>query len=169
MANTQGNKYLFGSPATLAMYDAGNAIIVTGYLSPDIENYDITHECDTEEVRNSIGEVVGHIAYNNRLTLTVNFIPVGTNATEVTALNQRLWGCSLPTGNGTVIISGAPIINVGGYADAINAPTGNRWIYGGGGSIKTTATGKATGTITLKRFTNLNAAGAATNLNAPPT
>lgn len=164
MANTQGNKYLFGSPATLTMYDAAGSLIVTGYISPDIENYDITHECDTEEVRNSNGEVVGHLAYNNRLTLTVNFIPVGTSPTEATALNQRLYGCSLPTGNGTVVISGAPEINVGGYTNAINAATGNRWIYAGGGSIKTTATGKATGTITLKRFTNLSASGAATNV-----
>jgi hypothetical protein len=163
MANTQGNKYLFGSPATIAVYDASGSVIVSGYVSPDIENYDITHECDTEEVRNSSGEVVGHIAYNNRLTLTVNFIPKGTNAVEATALLERLYGCSLPVGNGTVAITGAPAINFGGYADAINTGSGGRWIYAGGGSIKTTQTGKATGTMTLKRFINISA-GAATNL-----
>lgn len=163
MANTIGNKYFFGSPATLAMYDATGSLIVTGYISPDIENYDLTHECDSEEVRNANGEVVGHITYNNRLTLTVNFIPVGTSAVEATALAERLRGCSLPQGNGTVAISGAPAINVGGYADAINTASGGRWIYAGGGSIKTTATGKATGTITLKRFPAITG-GAATNL-----
>jgi hypothetical protein len=163
MANVHGNKYLFGSPATLAMYDATGALIVTGYISPEIESYDITGECDTEEVRNSNGEVVGHITYNNRLTLTVNFVPVGTNATAATALNERLFGCAIPQGNGTVAISGAPIINFGGYADAINTASGGRWIYAGGGSIKTTQTGKATGTITLKRFPAISAA-AATNL-----
>jgi hypothetical protein len=163
MANVHGNKYLFGSPATLAMYDAAGALIVTGYISPEIESYDITGECDTEEVRNSNGEVVGHITYNNRLTLTVNFVPVGTNATAATALNERLFGCAIPQGNGTVAISGAPIINFGGYADAINTASGGRWIYAGGGSIKTTQTGKATGTITLKRFPAISA-GAATNL-----
>jgi hypothetical protein len=62
-----------------------------------------------------------------------------------------------------VAISGAPIINFGGYADAINTASGGRWIYAGGGSIKTTQTGKATGTITLKRFPAISAA-AATNL-----
>lgn len=163
MANVHGNKYLFGSPATLAMYDAAGALIVTGYISPEIESYDITGECDTEEVRNNNGEVVGHITYNNRLTLTVNFVPVGTNATAATALNERLYGCSLPQGNGTVAISNAPVINVAGYADAINTGSGGRWIYAGGGSIKTTQTGKATGTITLKRFPAISA-GAATNL-----
>jgi len=158
MANTQGTKYVFGSPATLALYDAAGALVVTGYVSPDIESYDITHEADTEEVRNSAGEVVGHIGYNNRLTLTVNFIPSGTSTATA------LLSASLPDVNGTCIISGAPVIEIGGYADAINAATGNRWIYAGGGSIKTTQTGKATATITLKRYTNLTASGAATNL-----
>jgi hypothetical protein len=159
MANSQGSKYIFGSPATLALYDAAGALVVTGYVSPDIESYDITHDADTEEVRNSAGEVVGHIAYNNRLTLTVNFIPA--NASSVA---NALLAASLPNANGTCIISGAPVIYMGGYADAINAATGNRWIYGGGGSLKTTQTGKVTGTITLKRYTNLSASGAATNV-----
>lgn len=158
MANTQGSKYVFGSPATLALYDAAGALVVTGYVSPDIESYDITHEADTEEVRNSAGEVVGHIGYNNRLTLTVNFIPSGTSTANA------LLSASLPDVNGTCIISGAPVIEIGGYADAINALTGNRWIYAGGGSIKTTQTGKATATITLKRYTNITVTGAATNL-----
>jgi len=158
MANTQGTKYVFGSPASLALYDAAGALIVTGYVSPDIESYDITHEADTEEVRNSSGEVVGHIGYNNRLTLTVNFIPSGASTANA------LLAASLPDVNGTCVITGAPVIEIGGYADAINAATGNRWIYAGGGSIKTTQTGKATGTITLKRYTNLTASGAATNL-----
>jgi len=158
MANTQGSKYVFGSPASLALYDAAGALVVTGYVSPDIESYDITHEADTEEVRNSAGEVVGHIGYNNRLTLTVNFIPSGASTANA------LLAASLPDVNGTCVITGAPVIEIGGYADAINAATGNRWIYAGGGSIKTTQTGKATGTITLKRYTNLTASGAATNL-----
>ena len=110
-------------------------------------------------MRNSSGEVVGHIGYNNRLTLTVNFIPA--NATSVA---NALLSAALPDVNGTCVITGAPVIEVGGYVDAINAATGNRWIYAGGGSIKTTATGKATGTITLKRYTNITVTGAATAL-----
>jgi hypothetical protein len=142
----------------MALYDAAGALVVTGYVAPDVESYDITHEADTEEVRNSSGEVVGHIGYNNRLTLTLNFIPSGTSAANA------LLAASLPDVNGTCVITGAPVIEIGGYADAINAATGNRWIYAGGGSIKTTQTGKATGTITLKRYTNITASGAATSL-----
>lgn len=160
MAFTQGSKYIFGSPAVLELYDAAGGLVVTGYVSPDMESYDISHEADTDEVRNSKGEVVGHIGYNNRLTLTVNFIPANT-----TNKANALLSAALPDVNGTCIISGAPEIEVGGYADAINAVTGNRWIYAGGGSIKTTQTGKATGTITLKRYPGITVTGAATNLN----
>ncbi len=158
MANTQGTKYVFGSPATLNVFNSAGAEIITAVLSPDIESYDITHECDTEEVRNSAGEVVGHIGYNNRLTLTVNFIPSGTSVANAKT------AASLPDCNGTAIITGAPVITVGGFADALNSVTGNRWIYAGGASIKTTQTGKATGTITLKKYANISASGAATNL-----
>lgn len=167
MATSQGSKYIFGSPATLALYDAAGALVVTGYVSPDMESYDITHEADTEEVRNSNGEVVGHIGYNNRLTLTVNFIPANT-----TSVANALLSAALPDVNGTCVITGAPVIEVGGYVDALNAPgspgsgPGGRWIYAGGGSIKTTATGKATGTITLKRYSGMGVTitGAATSL-----
>jgi hypothetical protein len=142
----------------MALYDAAGNLVITGYVAPDVESYDITHEADTEEVRNSSGEVVGHIGYNNRLTLTLNFIPSGASTANA------ILASTLPDVNGTCVITGAPQIKIGGYNDAINAATGNRWIYAGGGSIKTTQTGKATGTITLKRYTNLTASGAATNL-----
>jgi hypothetical protein len=142
----------------MALYDAAGNLVITGYVAPDVESYDITHEADTEEVRNSSGEVVGHIGYNNRLTLTLNFIPSGASTANA------ILASTLPDVNGTCVITGAPQIKIGGYTDAINAATGNRWIYAGGGSIKTTQTGKATGTITLKRYTNLTASGAATNL-----
>lgn len=132
---------------------------MTGYVSPDMESYDLSHESDTEEVKNSAGEVVGHIAYNNRLTLTVNFVPASATSVDLAKLTAQL-----PDANGTCVISGAPIIVAGGYADAINADTNNRWIYSGGGSIKTTNTGKATGTITLKRYAGITATGSATTL-----
>ena len=159
MANTQGKKYIFGSPATLALYGKDGNLVVTSYTSPDMESYDITHDCDTEEVRNSNGEVVGHITYNNRLTLTVNFVPA-----DSTSVSNAKLTAALAEGNGTATITGAPVIKVGGYADAINADTSNRWIYAGGGSLKTTSTGKVTGTITLKRYAGITATGAATDL-----
>ena len=155
MANTLGRVYRFGSPATLALYNSVGSLVVTLYTSPDMEGYDLQHECDTDEVRNSAGEVVGHITYNNRITLTVNFIPAGANASDA------LKALAAPDANGTCIITGAPQVQFGGYEDAINAPgtpgtgPGGRWIYAGGASLKFTQSGKATGTITLKRYSGM--------------
>lgn len=155
MANSQGRVYRFGSPATLALYNSAGNLVVTLYTSPDMESYDLTHEADTEEVRNSSGEVVGHITYNNRLTLTVNFIPAGANAADA------LKAMASPDANGTCVITGAPAVQCGPYEDAINAPgtpgtgPGGRWIYAGGASLKFTQTGKVTGTITLKRYAGM--------------
>ena len=158
MANTLGRVYRFGSPATLELYNSAGTLVITAYTSPDMEGYDLQHEADTDEVRNSAGEVVGHITYNNRITLTVNFIPAGANASDA------LKALSAPDANGTCIITGAPAVQFGGYADAINAATGNRWIYAGGASVKFTQSGKATGTITLKRYSGLIVTGAAVSL-----
>ncbi len=154
MANSQGLAYQFGSPATVTMYGIDNTTAVfTGLAS--IENYDVTHEADTEEVRNSAGEVVGHIGYNERVTLNLNLIPSGANAAAALAF------CSLAPVNGTVEITGAPNITLMGSSNVLNT---GRFIYAGGGSVKMTQTGKAMVSITVKKYKNLTT-GAAIALN----
>ena len=157
MANSQGLAYQFGSPATVTMYGIDNTTAVFTSLA-SIESYDITHEADTEEVRNSAGEVVGHIGYNERVTLNLNLIPAGANAAAALAF------CSLAPVNGTVEISGAPIIAMMGTANVLNTTVSGRFIYAGGGSVKMTQSGKATVSITVKKYKNLTA-GAAVALN----
>ena len=154
MANSQGLAYQFGSPATVTMYRSDNSTAVFSSLA-SIESYDITHEADTEEVRNSAGEVVGHIGYNERITLNLNLIPSGANAAAALAF------CSLGPVNGTVEITGAPNISMMGTANVLNT---GRFIYAGGGSVKMTQTGKAMVSITVKKYKNLTT-GAAVSLN----
>ena len=104
MANTQGVAYVFGSPATIELYSSTNITtsIFTGSLTSTAnEGFDLSHECDTEEVKNTSGEVVGHIVSNNRLSLNVNCIPSG--ATAANALITAF----LADGNGTAVIAGA--------------------------------------------------------------
>jgi len=132
------------------MFDTDNATAVFTALA-SIESYDLTHESDTEEVRNSGGEVVGHIGYNERVTLNLNMIPSGANAAAALAF------CSLAPVNGTVSITGAPVIKMMGVADVLNS---GRFIYAGGGSVKMTQSGKAMVSITVKRFKNLTTAAA---------
>lgn len=154
MANSQGLAYQFGSPATVTMFDTDNTTAVFTALA-SIESYDLTHEADTEEVRNSAGETVGHIGYNERVTLNLNLIPSGANAAAALAF------CSLAPVNGTVGITGAPVIKMMGTSDILNT---GRFIYAGGGSVKMTQSGKATVSITVKKFKNLTT-GAAVALN----
>ena len=134
----------------MTMFDTDNATAVFTALA-SIESYDLTHESDTEEVRNSGGEVVGHIGYNERVTLNLNMIPSGANAAAALAF------CSLAPVNGTVSITGAPVIKMMGVADVLNS---GRFIYAGGGSVKMTQSGKAMVSITVKRFKNLTTAAA---------
>jgi hypothetical protein len=63
--------------------------------------------------------------------------------------------------NGTVSITGAPVIKMMGVADVLNT---GRFIYAGGGSVKMTQTGKAMVSITVKKYKNLTT-GAAIALN----
>ena len=132
------------------MYGINNVDAVFSALA-SIESYDITHEADTEEVRNSGGEVVGHIGYNERVTLNLNLIPSGADATAALAF------CSLAPVNGTVSISGAPNISMMGTANILNT---GRFIYAGGGSVKMTQSGKAMVSITVKKYKNLTTAAA---------
>jgi len=150
MANSQGLAYQFGSPASVTMFDTDNATAVFTALA-SIESYDLTHEADTEEIRNSAGETVGHIGYNERVTLNLNLIPSGANAAAALAF------CSLAPVNGTVSITGAPVIKMMGVADVLNS---GRFIYAGGGSVKMTQSGKAMVSITVKKFKNLTTAAA---------
>jgi hypothetical protein len=138
------------------MFDTDNSTAVFTALA-SIESYDLTHEADTEEVRNSGGEVVSHIGYNERVTLNLNLIPSGANAAAALAF------CSLAPVNVTVGITGAPVIKMMGTSDILNT---GRFIYAGGGSVKMTQSGKAMVSITVKKFKNLTTA-AAVALNVP--
>ena len=155
MANTQGTAYVFGSPATIELYsstDITTSIFTGSLTSTANEGLDLSHECDTEEVKNTSGEVVGHIVSNNRLSLNVNCIPSGSTAANA------LITAFLADGNGTAVIAGAKVVNCGGVTNAINTAASGKWIYAGGGSVKFTNAGKAMVTLPLKKYPSITAA-----------
>jgi len=153
MANTQGVAYVFGSPATITLFNAADSTttIFTGVTSTANEGFDLSHECDTEEVKNTSGEVVGHIVSNNRLSLNVNCIPSGSTAANA------LITSFLADGNGTAVIAGAKEVTCGGVPNAINTAASGKWIYAGGGSVKFTNSGKAMVTLPLKKYPSITA------------
>ena len=156
MANSQGVAYVFGSPAIITLYTAADSTttIFAGTTSTANEGFDLSHECDTEEVKNTSGEVVGHIVSNNRLSLNVNCIPSGSTVA------LALITAYLADGNGTAVISGAKEVTCGGVANAINTSASGRWIYAGGGSVKFTNSGKAMVNLPLKKYPSITAAAA---------
>ena len=154
MANSQGVAYVFGSPATISLFNSTSTTVpvFTGSLTSTAnEGFDLSHECDTEEVKNTSGEVVGHIVSNNRLSLNVNCIPSGSTVA------LALITAYLADGNGTAVISGAKEVTCGGVANAINTSASGRWIYAGGGSVKFTNTGKAMVNLPLKKYPSITA------------
>ena len=154
MANSQGVAYVFGSPATISLFNSTSTTVpvFTGSLTSTAnEGFDLSHECDTEEVKNTSGEVVGHIVSNNRLTLNVNCIPSGSTAALALITSY------LADGNGTAVISGAKEVTCVGVPNAINTSASGRWIYAGGGSVKFTNSGKAMVNLPLKKYPSITA------------
>ena len=157
MANSQGVAYVFGSPATIELFNSTSSStpVFTGNLTSTAnDGFDLSHECDTEEVKNTSGEVVGHVVSNNRLSLSINCIPSGSTVADA------LITSFLADGNGTATITGAKVVTCGGVANAINtggSPASGRWIYAGGGSVKFTNSGKAMVNLPLKKYPSITA------------
>jgi len=158
MATSKGLGLVFGSKGTITLYTAAisptaPAALLTGGIST-IESYDITHEGDVEQIKNGQGETVAQVVANERLAISVTFIPSGSTAANA------LLGAGLPAVNGYATISGADSISIGGTANAINGD----WVYAGGGSVRFTQSGKAMVTIPLTRYLGTGAlTGAAAN------
>ena len=70
MATSKGLALVFGTKATVKVYDSANLLpLVAGIAT--LESMDITHECDTEQVKNSSGEVVANVSAGDRLSATL--------------------------------------------------------------------------------------------------
>lgn len=135
------------TPATLAMKTAAGATI-TGYVSPNLQSIQLSHECDVEEIKNQVGDVAAIITRNERLKLTIEFIPQGTsyaNAKEAATILAP---------NCFVTIAGMPIIEVGSFADALNSAD---WHYGGGAQITGPSDQRWSATIELTRYAAVTA------------
>ena len=162
MATSKGLGLVFGTKATVKVYDSANLLpLVAGIAT--LESMDITHECDTEQVKNSSGEVVANVSAGDRLSATFNIIPSGADATAA-----RL-AAIIPNGNGRVNVTFADSISIGTAFTAGSPPTGSDsingdWIYVGGGSLKFTQSGKAMLSLPCVKYPLLNGATAAFNL-----
>jgi hypothetical protein len=146
MAVSKGLALVYGARGTIKLYtinDAGALVALTTGTITTMESYDITHEADVEQIKNSSGEVVAQVSANERISLNVTFIPSAD-----TFANAKI-AASLPKVNGYAEIASSDGPTVGGVS------LDGTYVYSGGGSIKMTNSGKAMVTITVTKYPSL--------------
>ena len=146
MATSKGLALVYGSKGTITLFNQtgvspGSAL--SGAIS-SIESYDVTHEADVEQIKNSSGEVVAQVAANERISLNITFIPSSPTSSAL-----ALTCASLPNVNGYATIAGADATTYG------SATINGDYVYSGGGSVKFTSSGKAMVTVTLTKYPSL--------------
>jgi len=146
MAVSKGLALVYGARGTIKLYtinDAGALVALTTGTITTMESYDITHEADVEQIKNSSGEVVAQVSANERISLNVTFIPSAD-----TFANAKI-AASLPKVNGYAEIASSDGPTVGGVS------LDGTYVYSGGGSIKMTNSGKAMVTITVTKYPSM--------------
>jgi hypothetical protein len=152
MANSKGLALVYGSKGTITLYNQTGAsgTALSGAIST-IESYDVTHEADVEQIKNSSGNVIAQVSANERISLNITFIPSSSTSKAI-----ALTCASLPNVNGYATIAGADATTYGGIT--INGD----YVYSGGGSVKFTSSGKAMVTVTVTKYATGGLAGNAT-------
>jgi len=128
-----------------------------------IQSWTLKHNDDRTETRGTNGCFVGVSTSNNdTLTLQVNAILSATTTASDVLLSGKL-----PKGNGRASITGAEVLAVGPWTDAINVTAGSApdtyfWVYQADGEISASNSGDdKTVTFTLKRYSTFSVTSAA--------
>lgn len=149
---TQGAAPIFGSAGiTFTIYDQAGTTLGSGFVMPTVSGFNLTHNGEVARTKNASGDVDAVTGSGEFIECAFTLLPTGTSAAN--ALKSSL----LPPLMSTVVISGAKVIRVGPFTDAINvaggsAPENSRWIYEGGGSVQFSSEGHATLNVTLRRY-----------------
>lgn len=147
MATSKGLALVYGSKGTIILKTPAGSPLTTGAITT-IESYDVTHEADVEQIKNSSGEVVAQVSANERISLNVTFIPSSSTFSEAKL------AAGLPAVNGSATIASSDGVTVGGVV------IDGDYVYSGGGSVKFTSSGKVMVTVTVTKYPSL--AGTAT-------
>ena len=157
-----GNPHVFlgKSPPTIVFYDKSGTTLGSAYVTPDIEESDVTVGGNSSEQAGVDGDIV-HCHFDGEyLELSLTCRPVGT--TVANALKSAL----LPSGGMTAVITGAKVFQAGDFTDAINVTTGgnlaNRWIVQPGARLTGPSADRARTAVTLRRYNGLVATSVAT-------
>jgi len=152
---TQGKGPLFGTssvaatPVTFTIYNQSNTSLGAGYVMPTVTGYNLTHNAEVARTKDGNGDIDAVTGHGEYIECQFDLLATGTSLA-----NARL-SATVPPVMSTVVIAGADVIACGPFADAVNSGSGSRWIYEGGGSVKFTADGHATLSLTLRRYPNI--------------
>lgn len=142
MAVSKGLALVYGAKGTITLYTPAGVALTTGAIST-VESYDVTHEADVEQIKNSSGEVVAQVSANERISLNVTFIP------SAATFAQAKLAAGLPAVNGYATIAASDGVTIGGVS------IDGDYVYSGGGSVKFTSSGKAMVTVTVTKYPSL--------------
>lgn len=142
MANSKGLALVYGSKGTITLKTPAGTALTTGAITT-IESYDVTHEADVEQIKNSAGEVVAQVSANERISLNVTFIP------SASTFAQAKLAAGLPAVNGYATIAASDGVTVGGVS------IDGDYVYSGGGSVKFTSSGKVMVSVTVTKYPSL--------------
>jgi len=142
MAVSKGLALVYGSKGTITLFTPAGVALTTGAIST-IESYDASHEADVEQIKNSAGEVVAQVSANERISLSVTFIPSAGD------FAQAKLAAGLPAVNGYATIASSDGVTIGGVS------LDGNYVYSGGGSVKFTNSGKVMVTVTVVKYPSL--------------
>lgn len=148
---TQGAAPLFGAGApTFVLNDAAGSA-VSGYIMPTVTGYNITHGVASTETKNESGDIDAVTFHGEYIECAFQLLPTGATSAEALA------SARIPQPGATLTISGAPVMAVGSFSDALNVsgsgglPGTAKWIYYGSGTVARSSDGHAALNLTFRR------------------
>jgi hypothetical protein len=124
---------------------------IAGYVSPNLQGFDLTHKATVDRVANQSGNTASLIITDEFIQITFDFIPQGTS------LANALKSATIPPPGATAAITGLPIIPIGSFADGLNTDgtSTQPWIYETDAGVNGKAKEKWEGKITLTRYVGI--------------
>jgi len=156
MSTQIGRGHIVGLAGTFT-FTSPDGGTLNGTVSYDEKSLRLAHNGTITNIKNKAGETVGLVATDEMLECTFNFIPYGTSvaaATDNSDCPDLLSGC---------VITGMPVIVMGSFTDALNATSGNPWIYEGGWEVNGTGDGEPwSASASMKRYPGITSVTAIT-------
>jgi hypothetical protein len=147
MSTQIGRGHIVGLSGGTITFTNPDTTTLAGTILYDERSLRVSHNGSVTNIKNKSGETVGLIAVDEMLECTFNFIPYGTSVANAKA------SATAPDLLASAVITGLPVIPMGSFSDALNASSGNPWIYEGGWEVNGTGDGEPwSASVTLKRY-----------------